>query len=106
MQARPYQQTAVDSIKLNQVNLCVLPMRAGKSYLIKLIIDKYQFKKVLIVVGYRKIVQQLASYFPSHTHILSGLPFDHTQQVHLASFQTIANRDIDLSEYDLIVQDE
>ena len=27
MQARPYQQTAVDSIKLNQVNLCVLPMR-------------------------------------------------------------------------------
>lgn len=106
MQARPYQQTAVDSIKLNQVNLCVLPMRAGKSYLIKLIIDKYQFKKVLIVVGYRKIVQQLASYFPSHTHILSGLPFDHTQQVHLASFQTIANRDINLSEYDLIVQDE
>ena len=106
MQARPYQQTAVDSIKLNQVNLCVLPMRAGKSYLIKLIIDKYQFKKVLIVVGYRKIVQQLASYFPSHTHILSGLPFDHTQQVHLASFQTIANRNINLSEYDLIVQDE
>lgn len=106
MQERHYQQTAVDSIKLNQVNLCVLPMRAGKSYLIKLIIDKYQFKKVLIVVGYRKIVQQLASYFPSHTHILSGLPFDHTKQVHLASFQTIANRDIDLSEYDLIVQDE
>ena len=65
MQARHYQQTAVDSIKLNQVNLCVLPMRAGKSYLIKLIIDEYQFKKVLIVVGYRKIVQQLASYFPA-----------------------------------------
>ena len=106
MQARPYQIQTVDSIQLNQVNLCCLPMRAGKSYIIKLIVDKYQFKKVLVVVGIRKVVEQLASYFPSHTHILAGKHFDHSKQVHLASFQTLANRDIDLSEYDLIVQDE
>ena len=72
MQARPYQTQTVDSIQLNQVNLCCLPMRAGKSYIIKLIVDKYQFKKVLVVVGIRKVVEQLASYFPSHTHILAA----------------------------------
>jgi len=106
MQHRPYQPQTVDEIQLNKVNLCCLPMRAGKSFIVKLIVDRYQFKKVLVVVGFRKIVEQLASYFPSHTHILSGMPFDHTKQVHLASFQTLSNRDIDLSEYDLIVQDE
>lgn len=106
MQHRPYQPQTVESIKLNKVNLCVLPMRAGKSYVIKLIVDKYQFKKVLVIVGIRKVVEQLANYFPDHTHILAGKPFDHTKQVHLASFQTLANRDINLSEYDLIVQDE
>jgi hypothetical protein len=106
MQTRPYQQLTVDSVKLNQVNLIVAPMRAGKSYIMKLIVDKYQFRKVLIIVGYRKIVEQLDKYFPSHTHILSGKPFDHSKQVHLASFQTLANRDIDLSEYDCIIQDE
>ena len=106
MIARSYQTETADSIELNKVNLVCAPMRSGKSYMMKLIIDKYQFKKVLIVIGYRKIVQQLSSYFPSHTHILSGLPFDHTKQVHLASFQTLSNRDIDLSEYDCIIQDE
>lgn len=106
MQARYYQLSTVDSIKLNQVNLCVLPMRAGKSFIMFLAVDRYKFKKVLIIVGYRKIVEQLANYFPSHTHILSGMPFDHSKQVHLASFQTLANRDIDLSEYDCIIQDE
>lgn len=106
MQARPYQAQTAESVELNKVNLIVAPMRAGKSYIMKLIVDKYQFKKVLIVIGYRKIVQQLSSYFPSHTHILSGLPFDHSKQVHLASFQTLSNRDIDLSEYDCIIQDE
>ena len=106
MQARPYQQTAVDSIQLNQVNLMCLPQRSGKSAIMALAINQHQFRKVLIIVGYRKIVEQLASYFPNHTHILSGLPFDHTARVHLASFQTLSNRDIDLTEYDCIIQDE
>lgn len=106
MVARHYQQASVDSIQLNKVNLLCLPMRAGKSYIMAMAINQHQFRKVLIVVGYRKIVTQLASYFPDHTHILSGLPFDHTARVHLASFQTLSNRDIDLTEYDCIIQDE
>ena len=106
MVARHYQQSSVDSIQLNKVNLLCLPMRAGKSYIMALAINQHQFRKVLIVVGYRKIVTQLASYFPDHTHVLSGLPFDHTARVHLASFQTLSNRDIDLTEYDCIIQDE
>ena len=106
MVARYYQQASVDSIQLNKVNLLCLPQRSGKSYVMALAINQHQFRKVLIIVGYRKIVTQLASYFPDHTHILSGLPFDHTARVHLASFQTLSNRDIDLTEYDCIIQDE
>lgn len=106
MHARPYQQQAVDLIQLNKVNLLCLPMRAGKTFIMALAINQYKFKKVLVVVGYRKIVEQLAKYFPSHTHILAGMSFDHSAQVHLASFQTLANREINLQEYDCIIQDE
>jgi superfamily II DNA or RNA helicase len=106
MQARPYQLTTVNSIKPKQVNLCILPQRSGKSYIMFLAIQKFKFKKTLIIVGYRKIVEQLADYFPDHTHILSGKPFNNDAQVHLASFQTLVNRDIDLSQYDCIIQDE
>ena len=63
MEPRIYQQTAVDSIKLGQTNLLCLPMRAGKSFVMELAIDKYKFTKVLILVGYRKIVKQLSTYY-------------------------------------------
>ena len=56
MEPRLYQTTAVDAIELGKTNLLALPMRSGKSFIIKLAIDKYNFKKVLILVGYRKIV--------------------------------------------------
>lgn len=103
---RSYQIQAVNQIELNKVNLLCLPQRSGKSAIMAMAINQHQFRKVLIIVGYRKIVTQLASYFPDHTHILSGLPFNHTARVHLASFQTLSNRDIDLTEYDCIIQDE
>jgi len=73
----------------------------------KLIIDEYKPKKVLIVVGFRKIVEQLEEYFPStSTFVLSGKDYDHTKQVVLATFQTFNNRNIDLDEFDMIIQDE
>lgn len=107
MKPRPYQQEAVDSIELGKTNLLCLPMRAGKSFVMELAIDKYKFSKVLILVGYRKIVKQLSSYYPNtSTFILSGEEFDHSKRIHIATHQTFNNRDIDVNEYDCIIIDE
>ena len=107
MEPRIYQQTAVDSIKLGQTNLLCLPMRAGKSFVMELAIDKYKFTKVLILVGYRKIVKQLSTYYAGNfTYILSGEKFDHSKQIHIGTFQTFNLRDIDINEYDCIIIDE
>ena len=107
MEPRIYQQTAVDSIKLGQTNLLCLPQRSGKSFVMELAIDKYKFTKVLILVGYRKIVKQLSTYYEGNvTYILSGEKFDHSKQIHLGTFQTFNNRDIDINEYDCIIIDE
>ena len=107
MEARPYQIEARDSVEIGSINLLCLPMRAGKSFVSKLIIDKYSTTKTLVICGYRKIVLQFESYFIGNsTFILSGKPFDHTKQVHLATFQTYQNRDLDVVEYDLVIVDE
>lgn len=107
MEARTYQTTAIDGIEIGKTNLLILPMRSGKSPIMKFAIDKYQFNKVLIIVGYRKIVKQLSSYYPDKfTYILAGEPFDHTKQIHIATHQTFNNRDIDINEYDCIIIDE
>ena len=106
MQPRPYQQQAVDSIQLGKTNLLCLPMRAGKSFIMELAIDQHNFSKVLIIVGYRKIVLQLSNYFPEHTYILSGKEFNHESKVHIGTFQTFNLRDIDINEYDCIIIDE
>lgn len=107
MQARNYQTVSRDSINLSSINLLTLPMRSGKSYISKLIIDEHSTTKALVIVGYRKIVLQFEQYFPTtSTFILSGKPFDHTKQVHLATFQTYNNRDLDIAEYDLLIVDE
>lgn len=107
MEPRSYQTTAVDEIELGKTNLICLPMRAGKSAVMKFAIDKHQFSKVLIIVGYRKIVKQLSSYYPDkYTYILAGEHFDHTKQIHIGTFQTFDNREICPSEYDCIIIDE
>lgn len=107
MEPRINQQTAVDSIKLGQTNLLCLPMRAGKSFVMELAIDKYKFTKVLILVGYRKIVKQLSTYYAGNfTYILSGEPFDHSKQIHIATHQTFNNKNIDINEYECIIIDE
>lgn len=107
MQPRQYQTTAVDAIVIGKTNLICLPMRAGKSAVMKFAIDKHQFSRVLIIVGYRKIVKQLSSYYPDrYTYILSGEPFDHSKQIHIATHQTFNNLDICPSEYDCIIIDE
>lgn len=107
MNPRPYQTTAVNSIELGKVNLLVLPQRSGKSFIMELAIDQYQFSKVLILVGYRKIVKQLSTYYAGKfTYILSGESFDHSKQIHIATHQTFNNRDIDITEYDCIIIDE
>jgi len=104
---RDYQLQAVKDVKQGEVNLLCLPMRAGKSFISKLIIDKYNTSKALIVCGYRKIVLQFESYFPdTYTFILSGKKFDHSKPVHLATFQTYNNRDLDIAEYSLLIIDE
>jgi hypothetical protein len=107
MEARPYQALTVSQIQLQQANLIIAPQRSGKSFIMSLAIDSHKFSKVLIIVGFRKIVTQLASYFPDdHTFILAGKEYDHSKRVHLASFQTFANRDITLDQYDCIIIDE
>ena len=106
MKAYDYQTKGVENIQTGKTNLMVFPMGAGKSYLMWLIQDKYRFKKVLIVVGFRKIVIQLKSYFEDSTYILSSKPFNNDATVHIGTFQTLAKRNIDLSQYDCIMTDE
>lgn len=107
MKPRPYQQEAVDSIELGKTNLLCLPQRSGKSFVMKLAIDQLKFSKVLILVGYRKIVKQLSTYYPNtSTFILAGEEFDHSKQIHIATHQTFNNRTIDINEYDCIIIDE
>lgn len=107
MEFRPYQQRYINNIQINKSNLCIASMRAGKSLILKGIIDKYfQGKKVLILVGIRHVILQLATYYDDCTFILSGQEFDHSKHIHLGTFQTLQRRDIDLSEYDMIAIDE
>lgn len=104
---RPYQLEYINNIQLDKSNLLIATMRAGKSLILKGIIDKYfQGKKVLILVGIRHVIEQLATYYDDYSFILAGKPFDHSKHIHLATFQTLQRRDIDLSEYDMICIDE
>lgn len=109
MTYRPYQQQYIDNIQITKSNLIISPMRSGKSVIIKGIIDKYfSDKKVLIIVGIRHIVLQLATYYAESdfTFILAGKDFDHTKRIHVSSFQTFSRRDIALEEYDAVFVDE
>jgi len=105
---RAYQQLAVDSVEVGKVNLLVLPQRAGKTLVFKLMIEQFEPKKALLIIGYRHIAEQIATYFEDVTFIMAGKSFDNSKQVHVASFQTMQSRleEIDLSQYDLIIQDE
>ena len=109
MTYRPYQQQYIDNIQITKSNLIISPMRSGKSLIIKGIIDKYfSDKKVLIIVGIRHIVLQLATYYAESdfTFILAGKDFDHTKRIHVSSFQTLTRRDIELTDYDAVFVDE
>jgi len=109
MQYRPYQEEYIDNIAINKSNLVISPMRSGKSPILKGIIDKHHPKgKVLILVGIRHVILQLAGYYEEsqYTFILAGKEFDHSKHIHLGTFQTLQRRDIDLSEYDLVCIDE
>ena len=107
MKYRPYQNQYIDNIQLDKSNLLIATMRAGKSLILKGIIDKYfTNRKVLILVGIRHVIEQLATYYDDYSFILAGKPFDHSKHIHLGTFQTLQRRDIDLSEYDMICIDE
>lgn len=106
---RPYQLDYINNIQVGKSNLLISTMRSGKSLILKGIIDKYfQDKKVLVLVGIRHVILQLSAYYTEDqfTFIIAGKPFDHSKHIHLATFQTLQRRDIDLSEYDLICIDE
>lgn len=105
--SRDYQTKAAKQVIPHKHNLITLPMRAGKTHVMSLVVEHLQAKKVLILVGYRKVVEQFEDTFPhDSTFILAGKPFDHTKRIHLASHQTFNRRDIDLAEYDLVIIDE
>ena len=106
LKPRPYQSLATNNVQEKKINLIVMPQRSGKSFTMEMIIQTLQPKKTLIIVGYRKIILQLKNYFDDSTFILSGKPFNSNAAVHIASFQTLDNRNIDLSQYDCIIQDE
>ena len=109
MNYRPYQLEYINNIQLDKSNLVISTMRSGKSVIIKGIIDKYfSDKKVLIIVGIRHIVLQLATYYAESdfTFILAGKDFDHTKRIHVSSFQTLTRRDIELTDYDAVFIDE
>ena len=106
---RDYQIVARDSVKLNTSNLLVLPIRSGKTYIAKLIIDKYfKDQKVLIIVGRINIITQFPDVFEEskYSWILSGKDYDHTKGIFLASFQTLQRRELDYSEFDCLIIDE
>jgi len=108
IEPRSYQKEARDSFKIGEKNLMVLGVRFGKSLVSQMIVDKYfENKKVLIVVGRLNIINQFPEYFENrYTWIVSGRDYDQSQQVHLATYQTLMRRDIDLSQYSLLVADE
>ncbi len=109
MQFRPYQLEYINNTQINKSNLIISVMRSGKSIIMKGIIDKYHpTGKVLILVGIRHVILQLAEYYDEsqYTFILAGKPFDHSKHIHLGSFQTLQRRTINLAEYDLICIDE
>ena len=104
---RPYQHKYINGIKLDKSNLVISFMRSGKSAIMKGIVDKhFDGKKVLILVGIRSIVVQLSEYFDNHTFILAGKKHNTEELIHLASFQTLQRRSIDLTDYDCIIIDE
>ncbi len=107
MELRPYQQKYVDGIKLHKSNLVIASMGAGKSLILKSIVDKYfQNKKVLVVSNRRALILQLSNYFPESTFILSGKKHDSSHNIHLCTAQTFARREYKLTDYDLIAVDE
>jgi superfamily II DNA or RNA helicase len=104
---RKSQQDLVDKTKLNKSNLLVAFTSFGKSYVIYGLISQKSQTKVLILSDQRNLVIQLAElYKDNHTFILSGKTFDHSKQVHIGTLQTLNNREVNLDEYDLIIQDE
>jgi len=109
MNYRPYQQQYIGGVKIGKSNLIISPMRSGKSLILKGIIDKHHpTGKVLILVGIRQVILQLADYYDDsqYTFILAGKSFDHSKHIHLGTFQTLQRREINLTEYDLICIDE
>jgi len=107
MQLRPYQQKYIDDTIIDQSNLWISTMRSGKSFILESLIEqKFVNKRVLILVGMRAIILQLADYFDDHTFILAGKQHDDSKHIQLATFQTFTRRDIDFSSYDLVVIDE
>lgn len=107
MKLRPYQKQYINNIEINQQNLIISPMRSGKSFMMERIIDTYfKTKKVLIIVGRRNIILQLSTYYNKHTFILAGKQHDSNSLVHLATFQTLQRRNIELNQYAAIFIDE
>ena len=107
MEDRTYQQQYVNNIQINKSNILIATMGAGKTWILKCIIDKYfSNKRVLIITNRRNLTLQLAKSFDQHTFILSGKSHDESHNIHLATTQTFAKRSHNLSDYDMVCVDE
>lgn len=104
---RWYQHKYIDNIQLNQSNIIIATMGAGKTLILKGIVDKYfANKRVLIITNRRNLTLQLAKAFDEHTFILAGKSHDESHNVHLATTQTFMRREHDLNDYDMVCVDE
>lgn len=104
---RWYQDKYIDKIQLNQSNIIIATMGAGKTLILKGIVDKYfSGKKVLIITNRRNLTLQLSKAFDEHTFILAGKSHDGSHNVHLATTQTFMRREHDLNDYDMVCVDE
>lgn len=104
---RWYQHKYIDNIQLNQSNIIIATMGAGKTLILKGIVDKYfANKRVLIITNRRNLTLQLAKAFDEHTFILAGKSHDESHNIHLATTQTFMRREHDLNDYDMVCVDE
>lgn len=111
---RPYQhELACDVIAsfetLARTNVAVLPTGGGKSVVLAYVAS-LEAGRVWVIAHRSELLRQLSSALSRfdlpHGMVKSGLPFDPTKRVQVASIQTLARRHHLLPPPDLIIYDE
>lgn len=114
-QLRPYQRTAIHDIynawrEGNRSVLFQMPTGTGKTVLFAAIVQQgyLQSRKILIVVHRRELVRQIEKELVSRdvelNKIVAGQKTDYSKIIHVASIQTLNNREH--PDADLVIIDE